>query len=100
MAGAGAGYVIVDVRVHDAEAYKAYTSQVPATMEPFGGRFIVRGGEVRVLEGDWTPQRAVLIEFPSVERAQAWYDSDAYQAILPIRLANSTAKFFAIVDGV
>ncbi len=73
-----AGYVIADVDVHDPEGYKEYTALVPATLEPFGGRFAVRGGAYEVLEGSWRPRRLVVLEFPSVERARAWYESAEY----------------------
>lgn len=95
-----AAYVLANVNVRDMEAYREYTSQVPATLAPFQGRFVVRAGAVETLEGAWTPGRIVLIEFPSLELARAWYTSPAYQAILPIRHRNSQAQFFAIIEGV
>ena len=93
-------YVIVDVEVLDPEAYAEYTRAVPATLEPFGGRFLVRGGAVHTLEGAWRPQRAVLIEFPSVERAKAWHASPEYVAILPIRRKHARTNFLAVLEGV
>ena len=95
-----AGYVIVDVEVRDPEAYREYTQAVPATLEPFGGRFIVRGGAYETLEGDWRPQRIVVIEFPSFERAKAWHASPEYQAILPLRLRHARTNFLTVVEGV
>ena len=95
-----AAYVIVDVEVLDPEAYTEYTRDVPATLEPFGGRFLVRGGAVTTLEGEWRPQRAVLIEFPSVEQATAWYRSPEYQAIVPVRKRHTRTHFFTVVEGV
>lgn len=95
-----AAYVIVGVNVTDPEAYKEYSSQVPATLEPYGGRFLVRGGAFEVLEGDWVAPRTVVIEFPSVERAVAWHESDVYQAILPIREQNAQTYFMIAVEGV
>ena len=92
-------YVIVDVEVRDPEAYRDYTQAVPATLEPFGGRFIVRGGAVETLEGDWRPQRVVVIEFPSVEQAKAWHASPEYQAILPLRHRHARTNFLAVVEG-
>lgn len=94
-----AAYVIVDVAVGDAEAYREYTSQTPGTVEQYNGRFIVRGGDYETLEGNWSPQRIVVIEFPSMEQARAWYGSDAYQAILPLRLKHATTQFLTIVEG-
>jgi uncharacterized protein (DUF1330 family) len=95
-----AAYVVVDVEVHNPDAYREYQRQVPATLEPFGGRFMVRGGTVETLEGSWNPQRFVVIEFPSAEQAKAWHHSPSYQAILPIRQQNATTKFLAIAEGV
>ncbi len=95
-----AAYVIVDVEVLDPEAYTEYTRDVPATLEPFGGRFLVRGGAVTTLEGEWRPQRAVLIEFPSVEQAKAWHASPAYVAILPIRHKHARTNFMTVIEGV
>jgi uncharacterized protein (DUF1330 family) len=94
-----AGYVIVDVEVHDPIAYRAYTEQVPATVALYGGRFVVRGGAYETKEGHWQPQRIVVLEFPSMEAAKAWYDSPEYQAILPIRQMHSHCNFLTLVDG-
>jgi uncharacterized protein (DUF1330 family) len=66
------GYIIADVEIHDPEAYEDYRAVVPATLEPYGGRFIVRGGETEMLEGDWQPRRIVVLEFDSPEQARAW----------------------------
>ncbi len=63
-------YVIVDITIHDKEKYAEYVKQSPATVEAFGGRFVVRRAKVEVLEGDWTPGRFVMLEFDSVERAK------------------------------
>ena len=93
-------YVIVGVDVADAEAYGEYARQVPGTLEPFDGRFVVRGGAHEVLEGAWTLPRVVILQFPSVERAKAWHASDAYQAILPIRQRNARTEFMVVVEGV
>lgn len=95
-----AAYVIVDVEVHDPDAYTAYTSRVPATLEPFGGRFLVRGGRSETLEGDWWPQRVVVIEFPDLDTARAWHASPAYAEILPIRQGHARTNFLTVVEGV
>jgi uncharacterized protein (DUF1330 family) len=91
------GYVIANVEVHNPEPYAGYSAQVTGTLAPFGGRFIVRGPKKDVREGEWH-ERVVVIEFPSVEQARAWYESEAYQRILPTRLQNSTARV-VIVEG-
>jgi uncharacterized protein (DUF1330 family) len=92
-------YVIGDVTVHDPEGYSGYTAHTVASLEPYGGRFVVRGGAAEVLEGDWEPSRLVVIEFPDTDAAHGWYASEAYQAILPIRHAHSTGRL-VLVAGV
>ncbi len=84
-------FVIANVQVENAEPYAEYTRQVEATLQPFGGRFIVRGTDKGLLEGDWH-DRIVVIEFPDRESARSWYTSEAYQKILPIRLQNSIGR--------
>lgn len=91
-------YVLVEVRVTNPEPYAGYRDLAGASVARHGGRFLVRGGAVTPLEGDWNPQRLVVIEFPSVEAATAWYHSDDYQEALKIRLANSVGKAL-IVEG-
>lgn len=93
-------YVIVGVDVTDPQAYSEYTRDVPATLEPYGGHFVVRGGTFDVLEGDWPAPRIVVLVFPSVEQAKAWHDSVEYQAILPIRQQHARTHFMVVVDGV
>jgi uncharacterized protein (DUF1330 family) len=94
-----AAYIVVDIDVHDAPGLEEYRRQVPATVTKFGGRFIVRGGSFQVLEGAWQPKRLVLLEFPSVEQARRWYDSEEYRPLKAMRLKASTATL-VLVDGV
>lgn len=75
-----------------------YIETVQSTFEPFGGRFLVHGAEVEVKEGPW-PGTVVIVEFPDVERARAWYESPAYQEILPLRTDHIEGSAI-IVDGV
>ncbi|GLY13596.1 hypothetical protein Kisp01_06120 [Kineosporia sp. NBRC 101677] len=75
-----------------------YLQRIDATLEPFGGQFLVHGAQTHVLEGEW-PGAAVVISFPDLASAQGWYDSPAYQAILPLRLRNSTGSAI-LVEGV
>jgi uncharacterized protein (DUF1330 family) len=75
-----------------------YIERIQSTLDPFGGRFLVHGAEVDVKEGPW-PGTVVIVEFPDVDAAQAWYDSAAYQAILPLRTRNIDGSTL-IVDGV
>jgi len=91
-------YSIVQLDVTDPVPYEAYRKEVLPTIAAFGGRFLVRGGKVTTLEGDWPFARTVVIEFPSREAAEGWYHSPAYQKILPLRLKASRGNFI-IVDG-
>jgi uncharacterized protein (DUF1330 family) len=91
-------YVIADIDVHDPETYGRYTALVPGTLEPFGGRFLVRGGDHQVLEGGWHPNRMVVIEFPSADHARQWYASDAYVEAMAIRGAASDGSII-LVEG-
>jgi uncharacterized protein (DUF1330 family) len=75
-----------------------YLQRIDATLKPFGGRFLVHGGEVEVLEGIW-PGHLIIIEFPDRESARAWYQSSAYQQILPLRTNNSDGDVI-LADGV
>jgi uncharacterized protein (DUF1330 family) len=91
-------YVIANVTVIDPVRYEEYRRLVPPTIEKFGGRFVVRGGAVEPLEGDWRPGRLVIVEFPSVEQARAWWSSDEYAGARAIRQATSTGTLL-IVEG-
>lgn len=93
-----AAYAIANISIKNQDAYAEYSKQVPETVSRWGGRFIVRGGSLEKLDGDWEPKRLVVIEFPNLETAQNWYRSDEYQAILPIRLANSEGGV-VLVEG-
>ena len=92
------GYMIAQVDVHDTEAYREYAAQVPATVVPFEGTFLVRGGRFEPLEGDPPPQRTVVLEFPSLAHARNWYESDAYQALIPLRHAAAVTRNY-LVEG-
>ncbi len=91
-------YVIVNVDVKDPARYEDYKKMVPPTLTPYGGRFLVRGGAVQPREGTWHPKRFVILEFPSVERANTWYDSPEYAPAKALRQATSTADLI-IVEG-
>jgi uncharacterized protein (DUF1330 family) len=76
----------------------AYLEQIDATLRPFGGRFIVHGGDLEVLEGTW-PGSLIVIEFTDRDTARAWYRSAAYQSIVQLRTNNSVGEV-VLVDGV
>jgi len=94
-----AGYLIAHIEVTDPEGFKDYGKAVPAVVAKFGGRYLIRGGEVEAVEGDWTVPRLVIIEFPSVADAWRFYESPEYQKILPLRLAASKGTV-VFADGV
>jgi uncharacterized protein (DUF1330 family) len=71
-------YLVVETDIHDPERYERYKAASPGAIAAGGGRFLARGGELVVLEGDWHPSRLVLIEFPDLEAAKRFYDSPAY----------------------
>jgi uncharacterized protein (DUF1330 family) len=75
-----------------------YLERIDATLEPFGGQFVVHGPQPVVLEGQWDGT-LIVISFPAAERARAWYDSPAYREILPLRTRNSRGTAI-VVDGV
>lgn len=95
----GQGYVIVQVSaIHDPAAYETYRPLAGASIAAHGGRFIVRGGEAERFEGDGPAGRNVVVEFPSLAAAKAWYNSPEYQEVLRIRLGASTGSL-VIVEG-
>jgi uncharacterized protein (DUF1330 family) len=91
-------YVIADVDVHDMELYREYGKLVPDTLAPYGGRFLVRGGNCEPLEGGWEPKRVVVLEFPSADHARRWYASQEYVAAMALRHRASDGKLI-LVEG-
>lgn len=94
-----AAYVIVDMEVTDPEGFAAYREQAPATVAQYGGRYLARGGQIDVLEGQWFPKRVTVIEFESMERARAWWESAEYSGPKALRQRTARANFL-VVDGV
>jgi uncharacterized protein (DUF1330 family) len=91
-------FVIADITIEDAARYADYRAQVPATVTKHGGRFIVRGGAHERLEGDWQPGRLVVIEFPDMAAARAWYASQEYGPLIRLRQSASTGSVL-LVEG-
>jgi len=89
-------YIIARVQVRDWERYREYTKRTPAAIEKFGGRFIVRGGETITLEGPTEPDRLVIIEFPSLDEAKAFYHSEEYSEAKKFREGAATGQFLAV----
>ena len=92
-------YLIADITVTDPDAYAEYRAQVPALIEKCGGRYIARGGEVSVGEGDWQPGRMVILEFDDVAAAKAFYNGPDYAPLKALRQRASTGSV-VIVEGV
>lgn len=92
-------FVIVEIEVHDPEAYENYRSLVPASVEAYGGKFIARGGATESLEGDWAPERIVVLEFPSLARAKQWWASPEYSDAKAIRMRTARTRMIA-TEGV
>ncbi|BAU48370.1 hypothetical protein SVA_1816 [Sulfurifustis variabilis] len=88
--------VIVDVRITDAAKFEEYRKRVPATLAPYGGKFLARGGRIERLEGDWDPQRIVVLEFPTLERAKAWWASEEYRLPKRMRAESAETRMIAV----
>jgi uncharacterized protein (DUF1330 family) len=88
--------ILRDVRM--GPPIREYLEQIDATLAPFGGHFVVHGGEMEMLEGE-NPGTLIVIEFPDHERARQWYSSPAYRKILPLRTENSVGTVF-LAEGV
>lgn len=89
-------YVIAETDVRDPEQYERYRAAVAAALAAGGGRFIARGGELAVLEGNWEPKRLVLLEFDDLEAAKRWYDSPEYREARRLREGAATLRMVAV----
>lgn len=92
-------YIIVETDIHDPEQYERYREASPGAVTAGGGRFLVRGGELAVLEGDWHPKRLVLLEFDDLDAAKRFYDSPAYRDARRLRQGAANLNMVA-VEGV
>jgi uncharacterized protein (DUF1330 family) len=93
-------YVISEVEVLDDRLIEAYRAMAQATIEQYGGRYIVRGGAVELVEGERNPaRRFVIVEFPSMDRAREWYRSPEYAQALKVR-ATALTRTLVFVEGV
>jgi uncharacterized protein (DUF1330 family) len=91
-----AAYLIADVDITDSATFEEYRREVPATETHYGGRYLGRGGETRVLEGDWEPHRLVIIEFPHMPSLMAWYQSPEYARLKAIRERSARTRIIAL----
>jgi uncharacterized protein (DUF1330 family) len=92
-------YIIVDLEVTDPAGFEEYRQLVPATIQQYEGRYVVRGGATETLEGDWQPKRVVVLEFPSLEQARRWYHSEEYRGLKALRFKTARSKMI-LVEGV
>ena len=96
---AAPAYYVVEVNVRDLDKYKNdYASHVAATLAPYGGRYLAAGGRTESIEGARPASRVSILEFPSVDKAEAWLDSPDYDKIKPVRHAVAATRSF-IVEG-
>jgi uncharacterized protein (DUF1330 family) len=91
-------YIIAEIQVTDPTSYDRYRPMAAASIARFGGRYVVRGGKLDLLEGEPEPGRIVVIEFPDADAARRWYRSEEYQKALRIRQSASRGRVF-LVEG-
>jgi uncharacterized protein (DUF1330 family) len=91
-------YVIVEIKITDHKEYEEYKKLTPSSIAAFDGKFIVRGGRTENLEGNWQPERIVILEFPSLNRAKQWWNSEEYAPAKSIRQKSATTKMI-VVEG-
>jgi uncharacterized protein (DUF1330 family) len=91
-------YAISDVTFRDAAAIESYRSRAAASIVQHGGRYLARGGAIETLEGDWRPANLIIVEFPDMARARAWYRSPEYAAALQFRDA-ALSRNLILVEG-
>lgn len=85
-------YMIVDIEVHDRETYMEYVARVPATIEQYGGKYIVRTGDAVPVWGEWDPDRLIVLEFPDMETLEKWRTSPEYTAVAPLREKSTKTR--------
>jgi uncharacterized protein (DUF1330 family) len=91
-------YLVLDFAIHDLEGFRPYIAAIPAFIEKHAGRYIVRGVEPTIVEGDWRPERIVVIEFPARENAEAFLADPDCQVLFRVRHETTTSKLL-LVDG-
>lgn len=91
-------YIIVDVQITDPARYEQYKKLTPGSLIPYDGKFVVRGGKAETLEGSWRPGRIVVLEFPSMDKANAWWSSAEYAPAKLLRQSASSTQMI-VVEG-
>lgn len=92
-------YVILDITITAPKLFDQYKQLAPATIEAYGGRYLARGGNAESLEGDWMPNRIVILEFESMDKAKAWMNSSEYREARAMRHQAATSRTI-VVEGV
>jgi uncharacterized protein (DUF1330 family) len=93
-----AAYILVDITINDPQTYERYKLLAPASIAAYQGKYLVRGGRTEILEGEWQPSRLVILEFPGVEAARAWWESEEYAAAKTLRQSCTTTDML-LVEG-
>jgi|ERR1043166_594981 uncharacterized protein (DUF1330 family) len=91
-------FVAVEISIHDPATYERYKDLAPPSIAKYGGRYAVRGGKMETLEGDWHPERFVILEFPSADAARRWWASPEYADAKKLRHAAATSRML-LIDG-
>ena len=94
-----AAYLVVEIEVKDPGKYERYKALAPASIAQYGGRYLARGGKAETLEGSWAPKRLVILEFPSMDRARAWWGSQDYAEAKGLRQASASTDM-VLLEGV
>lgn len=94
-----AGYLVVEMKINDPERFEAYRLSAPAAVAAAGGEYLVRGGRMEVLEGDWQPPRVAVVRFPSYSQAKAFYDSELYRIARDKRAGLTDYFNMVLVEG-
>jgi uncharacterized protein (DUF1330 family) len=93
-----AAYIVVNITVNDPKRYEDYKALAPASIAQYGGKYLARGGKAETLEGGWHPKRLVILEFPTFDKAKAWWGSTEYAKAKEIRQSCSTGEM-VVVEG-
>ena len=92
-------YIISDLTIRDAKEIETYRTRAAASIAAHGGRYLARGGTIEMIEGDWAPRNIIVVEFPDMERARAWYRSPEYASALEVR-DKALGRNLILVEGV
>jgi len=92
-------YVVVDIKVNDPIGYEEYKRLAPPSIATHGGKYLARGGQTEVLEGDWSPSRLVILQFEGIEQARKWLNSSEYSAARELRHKTTTTNM-VVIEGI